>query len=191
MKKNLRNTIQHKTVVMGILFISFIIFSCNFFAKEKTPIIKDIVTIYDYQIGLSNLDKKELRDSTVTYTDTLNLYNRKNWIYALNDSVSIYPPYTIERDSFFLDNVYCPNLDTIHLKYKNEIIELIKSDYNVKNSIDEEMYVYWSHDYGLVALYNYPWGALILFDKETMKGFAKEVFYNYIVNLEKENYPCK
>lgn len=192
MKQNkMQNKIQHKMFIIGILFINFIISSCDFFTKENTLIINDIVTIYDYQIGVSNLDKKELRDSTVTYIDTLNLYNRKNWIYALNDSISIYTPYAIEKDSFFLDNVYCPNLDTIHLKYKNEIIELIKSDYNVENSVDEEMYIYWNHDYGLVALYNYPWGALILFDKETMKGFAKEVFYNYIVNLEKENYPCK
>ena len=175
-------------VIVNILFIYLIFFSCNLSTKKDTAIVSDTretVTIYDYQIKVSDLDKKNLRDSTLAYIDTLYLYNRINWIYALNDSVHIYTPYSIKGDSLFLDNVYCSNLDIINLKFENRIIELIKSDYDIKDSYDEEMYVYWNHDCGLVALYNYPWGVLVLFDRETMKGFAKETLYEYIISQEK------
>lgn len=181
----MRIKILYKILFTGMLSIGAIIFSCNSSTKDGAPItscMKEIVTIYDYQIQMSNLNKKELRDSIVAYIDTIHIYNRKNWIYALNDSVSVYTPYAIERDSFFLENVYCPNLDTIYLKYENREMQVIKSEYDLNNSIDEEMYAYWNHEYGLIALYNYPWGVLILFDKETMKDFAKETFYNYIIN---------
>lgn len=177
--------IKNKKIIIIILFINFsILFACNFVAKENKIIVsktKEIVTIYDYQLSL---DKKELRDSIVTYIDTINLYNRKNRIYVLNDSIRVYDSYAIEKDSFFLENLYCPNLDTIQIEYDNQLFKIIKSDYNKENSCDEEMFVYWNYDYGLIALYNYPWGILILFDKETKKGFAKEIFYNYILDKE-------
>lgn len=182
---NKNNKMRIKILFTGMLSIGAIIFSCNSSTKDRAPItscMKEIVTIYDYQIQMSNLNKKELRDSIVAYIDTIHIYNRKNWIYALNDSVSVYTPYAIERDSFFLENVYCPNLDTIYLKYEDKEMQVIKSEYDLNNSIDEEMYAYWNHKYGLIALYNYPWGVLILFDKEAMKDFAKETFYNYIIN---------
>jgi len=180
--------IQQNRVVLSILVISCIVFSCNSFLKKDNPIVsnsKEKVTIYDYQIWLSNLDKKELRDSTITYFDTMILFNRINQVFALNDSVYI-DFFVIESDSFFLNNVYCPNLDTIYLSNEDEIIELKVNHYDIENSYDEEMYVYWNHDYGLVALYNYPWGALILYDRETKKGFAKNIFYNDFINRTKE-----
>jgi len=179
-----------KKVIIAILLINFTAFSCNFVAKDNNSVesdTKEFVTIYDYQILTSNLDKKDLRDSVITYVDTLYLNNRKNIIFFINDSISIYYHYAIEKDSLFLENLYCHNLDTIHINYKDKDIELIKSIYDVEDIVDEEMYVYWNQDYGLVALYNYPWGSLILFDKETMKGFAKEIFYNYFISQKKIN----
>jgi hypothetical protein len=35
-------------------------------------------------------------------------------------------------------------------------------------------------------VYNYPWGVLLLFDYDEIRGFSKVNFYNYIINLEKE-----
>ena len=97
----MRIKIPYKILFTGMLSIGAIIFSCNSSTKDRAPItscMKEIVTIYDYQIQMSNLNKKELRDSIVAYIDTIHIYNRKNWIYALNDSVSVYTPYAIERD---------------------------------------------------------------------------------------------
>jgi len=189
-KKKWTKTLQ-KMIVITMLFINCLIISCSFYTKKNTTTIsntKEIVTIYDYQIWLSDLDRKDLRDSTIYYIDTLTIYNRKNWIFLqLNDSLYTDPSYAIENDSLFLfGNIYCPNLDTIYLKHNNEMIELIVSHYDVEKSCDEEMYVYWNDVQGLVALYNYPWGALILFDRETMPGFAKETFYNGLISRSKE-----
>ena len=54
--------------------------------------------------------------------------------------------------------------------------------------MDEESYIYWNNQFGLIAVYNYPWRALILFDNDEISGFAKETFYNFIVNQEKEKH---
>jgi hypothetical protein len=176
-------------LIIAILLISLATFSCNFTSEKNNNVeadTREVVTIYDYQVWLSNLDKKELRDSSVYYIDTFSMNNRLNWAYnSKNDSIfyegsyvylSFGYYYAIENDSLFIRDLYCPNLDTIYLQYENEKIELIRSYYNEENSCDEECFVYWNHDYGLVALYNFPWGALLLIDKETKKGFAKEIF---------------
>ena len=187
-------------VIIIILISHFTILSCNFLTKKNTSNrsdLKEIVTIYDYQLWWLSIDsiKKDLRDSSVYNLDTAFLYNRKNWVFTSNDSIfydnkyvslSYGYPYAIEKDSFFLGNTYCPNLYTTYLKYGDAMISLIVSHYNIENSCDEEMYVYWNHDYGLVALYNYPWGVLTLFDRETKKGFAKNIFYNDFINRTKE-----
>jgi len=178
-------------MLRSILILLFILtFSCNHVAKRSNNSdIKEIVTIYTYPMWLSNMEQRVLRDSTVTYVDTRDFYNRKYHIYALNDSVEVWYSYAIESDSLFLDNVYCPNLDTMYLQYENEMIALTISYYNEEHVSDDEMYVYWNSDYGLVALYD-CWSILILYDKETMKGFAKDTFYNYVINRLKENKRC-
>jgi len=187
-------------IFLVMLLISFGTFSCNFTAEKSNNTVsdtKEMVTVYDYQIWLSNLDKKELRDSSVFYIDTFSMNNHQNWAFnSKTDSIfyegsyvylSFGYYYRIENDSLFLRDVYCPNLDTIHFQYENETIELIRSDFNIENACDEEKFVFWNHDYGLVALYNYPWGALFLIDRETRKGFAKDFFYDYIISSHKKN----
>jgi hypothetical protein len=195
--KKILSSAQQKIAVIVILCFSCIIYSCSFLTTKNatTSDTKEVVTIYDYQIWLSNLDRIELRDSTVYYIDTLTLCNRKNWVFTSNDSIfydnsyvflSFLFSYAIEKDSLFLNNLYCPNLDTIHLKYEDKMVELIISYYEEEKTCDGEEYVYWNHDYGLVALFNYSWGALNLIDREAKKGFAKEIFYNDFINRAKE-----
>ena len=135
-----------------------------------------------------NLNKKELRDSTTVYIDTLIFNNRQYYIYCDSlkyDSTFRYA-YSIERDSFFFYDEYCKTLDTIFLDYKKGKVKLIKSNYDIENCSDEECYIYWNKNHGLISVYNYPSGALILFDNEEIVGFAKESFYDFIVNQEKE-----
>ena len=73
------------------------------------------------------------------------------------------------------------NTKTYILDYEDDKIELIISDYDIENSVDEESHIYWSKTYGLISVYNYPWGALLLFDHEEIPGFAKNTFYDYLV----------
>ncbi|HRX97844.1 MAG TPA: glycosyltransferase [Bacteroidales bacterium] len=112
----------------------------------------------------------------------------KNYIYcdSLRDDSIFRYSFSIVNDSFFFYNEFCKNIDTVFFDYKNDKIELIKSYYDVINSADEECYIYWNKKYGLISIYNYPWGALILFDHEEIPGFAKETFYNFIIIQEKE-----
>lgn len=163
-----------------ILLLPVIAYSCNYATKKNHNLesdIKEIVTVYNYRIWLYE-DKRDLWDSTVTYIDTKNFYNRKTYVYALNDSTSVYCSYAIENDSLFIDNTHYPNLDTIHLNYKNETVEVIASKWVDHNC------VFWNHDYGLVAIYGGE--TLTLYDKEAMEGFAKDIFYDYLINREKE-----
>ena len=183
----MRKSIQN----IQILILGLFIISC-IRGNEKTEnqflYNKPKVVIYDYQIWLSDLDRKDLLDSLTVYIDTFSYNNRKFYGYtdSLNSDSGYYDYFSKERDSFFYFHEYCKTLDTVTLKYKNDKIELIKSDYDVENSIDEECYIYWSKTYGLIGVYNYPWKALILFDNEEISGFAKDTFYDYIVNQIKE-----
>jgi len=169
-----------------ILPLLIVVCSCNYAAKQSHNIgsdIKETVTVYeyDYRVWQSAYNKDSFRDSIITYLDTINLHNRIYTLYALNDSVSVQIPFAIENDSLFIDfyfyDLYYPNLDTIYLNYKNEMVEVIKSE------CLEHLCAFWNRDYGLIALMG---DGLTLFDKETMKGFAKETFYDYIIKQEQE-----
>ena len=174
-----------------LIIIGLFVISCNngnLKTKNQILTTKPKITVYDYQIWISNLNKKELRDSFIVYLDTLTFNSRKNYIYcdSLRDDSIFRYSFSIVSDSFFFYNEFCKNIDTVFFDYKNDKIELIKSDYDVINSADEECYIYWNKKYGLISIYNYPWGALILFDHEEIPGFAKETFYNFIIIQEKE-----
>ena len=184
---------RFKILKVILIITGFLIISCNSQSqKSNGEPIKDKtrVTVYDYQIHISDLNKKELRDSTVLYLDTTIFNNRKNHVYSdsFNIDSTFHYSYSFERDSFFFFDEYCETLDTILIDFDNRAIEVIKSDYDVENSVDEESYIYWNNQFGLIAVYNYPWRALILFDNDDISGFAKETFYNFIVNQEKEKH---
>ena len=174
-----------------LIIIGLFVISCNngnLKTKNQILTTKPKITVYDYQIWISNLNKKELRDSFIVYLDTLTFNSRKHYIYcdSLRDDSIFRYSFSIVSDSFFFYNEFCKNIDTVFFDYKNDKIELIKSYYDVINSADEECYIYWNKKYGLISIYNYPWGALILFDHEEIPGFAKETFYNFIIIQEKE-----
>ncbi|HRX97246.1 MAG TPA: hypothetical protein P5514_09905, partial [Bacteroidales bacterium] len=57
-----------------LIIIGLFVISCNNGnLKTKNQILtsKPKITVYDYQIWISNLNKKELRDSFIVYLDTL------------------------------------------------------------------------------------------------------------------------
>ncbi|NLA62979.1 MAG: hypothetical protein GX857_07120 [Bacteroidales bacterium] len=178
-------------VNVGVLILGLFFISCNRGndgAENQFLDSKPKVVIYDYQIWSSDLDRRDLQDSITVYIDTFTYNNRMYYGYtdSLGSDSSYYDSFSTQRDSFFYYHDYCKTLDTVVLHYKNDKIELIKSDFDIEHSIDEECHIYWSKTYGLIGVYNYPWKALILFENEEIEGFANETFYEYIVNQIKE-----
>lgn len=178
-------------VNVGVLILGLFFISCNRGndgAKNQFLDSKPKVVIYDYQIWSSDLDRRDLQDSITVYIDTFTYNNRMYYGYtdSLGSDSSYYDSFSTQRDSFFYYHDYCKTLDTVVLHYKNDKIELIKSDFDIEHSIDEECHIYWSKTCGLIGVYNYPWKALILFENEEIEGFANETFYEYIVNQIKE-----
>lgn len=166
-----------------LIFIIFSFLACKNEGNETT--IK--VTIYDYQIWLSDLNKIDLRYSALAYRKSIK--NDFETIFRLqknlkNDTILL-DTYFIKNDSLFYSGEYSKTIDTININFKNEIITVYVSEYDKMNSYDEESYIYWNLEQGIFAIYNYPMGALILHDSEQFKNFAKVEIYNYIIDLEK------
>lgn len=168
-------------IVIGTLF-----FSCTHITEKKIR----KVAVYDYQIWISNLDKKELRDSAVLYVDSVSFNTGVSIVYrdSLKSDSSFRYAYSIKGDSLFYFGEYCELKDTVTVGFKDGFIELYKSEYDRENSADEEAYIYWNTEYGIISVYNYPWGALSLIDYEQIPNFAKVNFYNYIIDEEKKGF---
>jgi len=176
--------VTNSVLIIFILLMS----SCNNSKRENNDsVTKNSATIYNVRITLSNLDKIDLIDSVKVFIDTLFVDNHKEYIYSNSfeqDSVYLYS-YSTRQDSFFYFNEYCKTIDTLNLSYQKSSIKIIVSHYDVINSVDEESDIYWSKDYGLISVYNYSQGALILFENKRIGGFAKNEFLNYLVGQEK------
>jgi hypothetical protein len=177
-------TILFQKYTIITLLSTIFIFSCNRNPKEYSN-VKEIVTLYTYYIQTSDIENKRIQRCELAYIDIKDYHNRKTCFFAVDDSISINYAYAIEKDSLFLLDqkfVYCPNIDTIRLEYKKEEITLIKSKFDIIGSFDEESWIYWNHDYGIIAIYNHAWGVnVIVVEKESMKGFATQTFYDYFI----------
>jgi len=167
--------------------------SCQSTKNSNKASVNDLqykpdIVVYDYQIWLSDPDKKELRDSTVVHVDTSSANGKINYYFKdLKTQNSLFwYSLSLNRDSIFYEGVFCWAIDTFYLEYHKKSIEIFKCFYDIENSYDEESYIYWNPDYGLISVYNFPWGALLLFDNKEIKGFAKIGFYDYIINQERE-----
>ena len=171
-----------------LIILIFLMSSCSNLKRENNDYLtKNSTTIYNVRITLSNLDKIDLIDSTKVYIDTLFINNQKEYIYSNSykkDSAFLYS-YSTRQDSFFYFNEYCKAIDTLNLCYQKSNIEIFVSHYDEINSVDEESEIYWSKDYGLISVYNYSQGALILFENNRIDGFAKNEFLKYIVDQGK------
>jgi hypothetical protein len=118
--------------------------------------------------------RKAITNSTTT---TYGLVDQEN------DSVLV-DPYWISSDSLFWWGDYSQVIDTLEFWNEDEKIVLKKSDYDRPNSADEESYVYWNNEYGVVALYNYAGGVLVLYTVESIEDFMKNELYRYIIMNE-------
>ncbi|WP_295937171.1 hypothetical protein [uncultured Alistipes sp.] len=184
------NPIRKITAITVLVIVAGLFWgSCRSNGRATSANGAKRIYICDYRVWISNLDKKDLEDSLALYIDTINCAGRKTIVHCesakCDPSGTYYIPYSIENDSLFFWDYYCPNIDTVRIEYKGRNIELVKSYYDLENSIDEELDIYWNSEYGLVAEYNYPSGVLTLFEREGWDGFAKELFYNYIIDQER------
>ena len=160
-----------------------LLFSCNTEIQQN----KNKVTVFDYQIRLSALDKKDLKDSTCLYFTTITENHNLKILYhdsQVYDSEIRYKC-SIRNDSFFFYNQYCPPIDTLYFDANGSKIEVYKNLYDEEDIIDEELYVYWNEKDRLIGFYNYPWGVLTLFDYAKNTAFSKNEFYDFLLHTKK------
>ena len=193
----MKNDIRYNVIIFITLLVGFFFVSCSNTKKECNNIEvveKEVVTLYTYYIGLHDNVIKRLQRCELAYLDTDIFLNRKIWIFAVDDSLSIDYSYSIENDSLFIlgDNskfIYCPNMTTTNLVYNNVEIEVIKSNFYELKSCDGAMYVYWNNNDGIIAFYNYPWSILTLVERKKVKGFATQTFYDYFIEEQIRSLP--
>ena len=70
----------------------------------------------------------------------------------------------------------CKFLEKKLFKYNNTEIEIYKYDYDVPNSEDEESYIYYNRDFGLIAWYNTPWLNLQYIEYQKTIGLKEKFF---------------
>lgn len=162
------------------LFITLL--SCNGTSNTELKTVK----FNHFQLWLSNLDSLDLKDSTTFVLETASRNGRDQYILksSIEDSLTAFE-YSIKDDSIFYQNRYCRLLDSIQLDFHGTSIRLLISDFDEPDSGDEESYLFWNSKYGLVGVYNWTMGPVLLFEPPDLNGFMK-VLYDYIVQREKE-----
>jgi hypothetical protein len=169
--------------LLRLLLCTIILTSCK--QTEKGDFAA--VTFYQYHLWTSDLDRRDLKDSSVFYFDIIKTKKGTNYNLRTDPHAdsSIGFTYSINRDSLFYQSAYCEILDTVDLDYKGQKISLFRSNFDEQNSADEESYIFWNHDYGIVGVYNWSMGPILLYDDSRTPNFAKEVLYDYIVDTER------
>jgi len=120
----------------------------------------------------------------IAYVDTIPYKNRKMVVLSEIEEDSLYfDGYFIDRDSFYMYDIYCENIDTIPVEYKNKTIEFFVSYYDVDNSDDEEAEIYWNHTYGIAAIYNCAWSGLRIYCRYGLDNSERDSFYNMIKSI--------
>lgn len=161
-----------------IYFLAPLILS-NVNCRQKREVPEDNRRVDAYQLWVSNLDTIDLRGT----------YKMKVKREEIDNSVifDAVPPYFIRNDSIFFEEIFCKNIDTVQLLLKDRPITLFISDFDQEGSADEESYLFWNRDFGVVAQYNWSMGPVILFEPESAIGLSN-ILYKSIVNREKERY---
>lgn len=146
-----------------------------------------VVTFYQYHVWVSDLGRIDLKDSLVFYIDTIEANGETSYLLKSDlDSDIVGFTYSIIHDSLIYESTYCEVLDTVNLDYNGEEISLYRSNYDEQASVDEESYIFWNHKYGVVGLYNYSMGPLLLLEDMKTPNFAKKVLYEYVVEMERK-----
>ncbi|MFN5170493.1 MAG: hypothetical protein ACK5DD_12770 [Cyclobacteriaceae bacterium] len=172
------NTVK---VLRQLIDLTFI-FSLTFFfnsCREKEDIHESKRKVKFYQLWVSNLDSVDLKD---TFTLSVIRHENDEQIYFEAE-----PAYFIRNDSMFFDDTFCETFDTMQLKLENRHVILFISDFDQERSADEESYLFWNRELGVVAQYNWSMGPVILSEPESFDGLS-DALYRYIVQREKKRY---
>lgn len=171
-------------ILRVLVMIAFIAASCK--QPERKEFRK--VTLFQYHVWPSDLNRRDLKYSSILYVDSA--VTAKGTEYTLrtapHSDSSIAFSYSIAHDGLLYRSTYCDVLDSVNLKYNGQRITLYRSNFDKPNLADEESHLFWNHDYGLVGIYNWSTGPLLLFDDDRAPNFAKEVLYEFVVELEKK-----
>lgn len=167
--------------ILLTFFVSFQ--SCK--PRVKYPAI--LMTSYNYQIWLSNIDRIDQRDSSILFLDSTIVESGKK-IYLeryLNDSIKINNSYSINKTGIEYYGQACTTLDSIFIT-KDSIL-LIRSYYDRENSQDEESEIFWNPKLGIVGVYNSgAWGSLNLIERQNDSSGIKDCLYHYLIHRHKK-----
>ncbi|PXY02612.1 hypothetical protein DF185_00525 [Marinifilum breve] len=166
------------------ILLTFYVFFQSCKPRVNNPTI--LMTSYNYQIWLSNIDSIDQRDSSILFLDSTILENGKK-IYLekyLKDSISINNSYSISKTGIEYYGQACLTLDSIFIT-KDSIL-LIRSYYDRKNSQDEESEIFWNTKLGIVGVYNSGgWGSLNLIERQNDSSGIKDCLYHHLIKRHK------
>jgi hypothetical protein len=143
------------------------------------------IKVTQYQLWLSRLDTVDSIASGTFILDTSssNGKNEYNLKLSSDDSLSVFK-YSIAGDSLFYEDQYCKVIDTIELTYKGANFQMFISDFDQVDFNDEESYIFWNSQYGMLGQYNWVLGPVLLFEPSSLNGFST-ILYDYIVARER------
>jgi hypothetical protein len=167
---------------IALLILLIILTRCDSSTKEEKVIITD------YQIWLSDLDKKDVKtqNEVVMITKmfdggrTVSFKAEKHQDFSLFD-------YVHRNDSLLYQGVYCPKVSSFELLNDGNKIEIRVFNYDDEYMHDEESFIFWNESYGLIGINNWVWGAFMLVEKDGHKDFIHKTFYDYIINRKRKN----
>jgi len=154
--------------IINIFIISILLTSCR---KEEVEI-----AVYHFKNFASTFE--EVSD-TLYLTKRLKSFDNRNFeVYTEvgDDSVfrfAINPLTEIENKIIFFEDT-CELVTAQIFDLKNGKIEISKYYYDRDNSMDEESYIYYNPEIGLIAIYNLGWFSFDYFDYNSTKGLLEK-----------------
>jgi len=164
--KKMKNT---TLLVISILFLSIFVFSCS---HEKTKKIK----VFTYKVGS---DSAELRDTLYVIKKIKQFDTRTIELYSFPEQDSVHKflieQFKKQEQKLRFQNDTCELIASKIYKLNESRIEIFKYNLDRKEAADEESYIYYNPDIGLIAYYNYVWGIMEFLEYDSSKEL-REMF---------------
>ncbi len=166
---NHKRQMNNKTLI-NILILIVIGTSCNNLEKE-------LISVYHFRLFTTN--SEEISDTTILTKKFKIFDNRTFEIYSEPGEDSLFN-YAVdplneleERILFFNDT--CKLVESKTYRLNGKEIEINKYNLDRENSEDEESYIYYNTEIGLIAVYNYSWFTFDYFDHISTIGLLDKM----------------
>lgn len=170
--------------------VKFVIFPFLLFFLNCscTRPINDIIEVYHFRIMTTRFE--EISD-TIYLNKKLEIFNNRTYeIYSelgIDSSFkfAIDPLTNIENKIIYFDDT-CELISAQEFNIAKRKIKIFKYYYDRENSMDEESYIYYNPDIGLIGIYNLGWFSFDYFKYKSVSGLL-EKFKSDTTGFIKEN----